>query len=137
AGGSGGAGEGARLERADMGPAGAARGAGRRGGPPSLMTWVPAEPWVRNQYVMVATVFVVFTGFAFVLPFLPLYVRMLGVRGDEAVALWSGVLVGIAPSFPASLRRSWAAFPAATARSAWGWAGPWCYWSLSFLSPPP
>ena len=61
------------------------------------MRWFPAEPWVRNQYVMVATVFVVYTGFAFVLPFLPLYVRQLGVRGDEAVALWSGVLVGVAP----------------------------------------
>jgi len=33
---------------------------------------LPREPWRRNQYVMVATVFVVFTGFAFVIPFLPL-----------------------------------------------------------------
>jgi len=71
------------------------------------MTWVPAEPWVRNQYVMVATVFVVFTGFAFVLPFLPLYVRMLGVRGDEAVALWSGVLVGIAPLIAGLMAPVW------------------------------
>jgi len=46
---------------------------------------------------MVATVFVVFTGFAFVLPFLPLYVRQLGVRDEGRVALWAGVLIGVAP----------------------------------------
>ena len=53
--------------------------------------------WRRNQRVMVATVFVVFMGFAFVLPFLPLYVRELGVADDAAAALWAGVLIGTAP----------------------------------------
>jgi DHA1 family multidrug resistance protein-like MFS transporter len=71
------------------------------------MRWLPAEAWVRNQYVMVATVFVVFTGFAFVLPFLPLYVRMLGVQGDEKVALWSGVLVGVAPLIAGLMAPVW------------------------------
>jgi DHA1 family multidrug resistance protein-like MFS transporter len=71
------------------------------------MRWIPEEPWVRNQYVTVATVFVVFTGFAFVLPFLPLYVRELGVHGDEAVALWSGVLVGVAPLFAGLMAPVW------------------------------
>jgi len=71
------------------------------------MRWLPAEPWVRNQYVMVATVFVVFTGFAFVLPFLPLYVRMLGVQGDEAVALWSGILLGISPFIAGVMAPVW------------------------------
>jgi DHA1 family multidrug resistance protein-like MFS transporter len=71
------------------------------------MRWLPAEAWVRNQYVMVATVFVVFTGFAFVLPFLPLYVRMLGVQGDEKVALWSGVLVGISPLIAGLMAPVW------------------------------
>lgn len=71
------------------------------------MRWLPAEPWVRNQYVMVATVFVVFTGFAFVLPFLPLYVRMLGVQGDEAVALWSGILLGISPFIAGVMAPLW------------------------------
>ena len=53
--------------------------------------------WRRNQRVMVATVFVVFMGFAFVLPFLPLYVRELGVADDATAALWAGVLIGTAP----------------------------------------
>lgn len=57
-----------------------------------------ADPsWRRNQRVMVATVFVVFMGFAFVLPFLPLYVRELGVADDAAAALWAGVIIGVAP----------------------------------------
>ena len=55
------------------------------------------ETWRRNQYVMVATVFVVFTGFAFVLPFLPLYVRELGVESPDDAVLWAGVLIGISP----------------------------------------
>jgi DHA1 family multidrug resistance protein-like MFS transporter len=61
------------------------------------MRLLAEEPWRRNQQVMVATVFVVFTGFAFVLPFMTLYVRELGVTDPDAVALWAGVLIGIAP----------------------------------------
>lgn len=68
---------------------------------------LPAEPWRRNQWVMTATVFVVFTGFAFILPFLPLYVRQLGVRDDHAVALWSGVLIGVAPLLAGILAPVW------------------------------
>jgi len=71
------------------------------------MRWIPEEPWLRNQYVMVATVFVVYTGFAFVLPFLPLYVRKLGVQGDEASALWAGVLVGVAPLIAGLMAPVW------------------------------
>ena len=71
------------------------------------MTAVPEEPWRRNQLVMTAVVFVVFTGFAFVLPFLPLYVRELGVRGEEDVARWAGVLIGIAPLLAGLLAPVW------------------------------
>ena len=71
------------------------------------MRWLPAEAWVRNQYVMVATVFVVFTGFAFVLPFLPLYVRELGVPDEERAALWAGVLIGVAPLLAGLLAPVW------------------------------
>src|SRR3712207_1539607 len=61
------------------------------------MRLLAPEPWRRNEQVMVATVFVVFTGFAFVLPFMALYVRELGVSAPSDVALWAGVLIGIAP----------------------------------------
>ena len=68
---------------------------------------VPAEAWRRNQLVMTAVVFVVFTGFAFVLPFLPLYVRELGVRDEEEVAQWAGVLIGVAPLLAGLLAPVW------------------------------
>jgi DHA1 family multidrug resistance protein-like MFS transporter len=65
------------------------------------------QTWRRNQYVMATTVFVVFAGFAFVLPFLPLYVRELGVVSDDRVALWSGVLIGIGPLIAGLLAPAW------------------------------
>jgi DHA1 family multidrug resistance protein-like MFS transporter len=68
---------------------------------------LPTEAWRRNQLVMTAVVFVVFTGFAFVLPFLPLYVRELGVRDEVAVARWAGVLIGVAPLLAGLLAPLW------------------------------
>ncbi len=56
---------------------------------------------------MVTTVFVVFTGFAFVIPFLPLYVRELGVHDPQAVALWAGALIGVAPLLAGLLAPVW------------------------------
>jgi DHA1 family multidrug resistance protein-like MFS transporter len=74
---------------------------GRASGP-----W-PAEPWRRNQITVAVAVFMVFAGFAFVLPFLPLYVRQLGVAGDDKVALWAGVLIGVAPLLAGLLAPLW------------------------------
>lgn len=61
----------------------------------------------RNQFVTVAMVFAVFTGFAFVLPFLPLYVEALGVEEPETAALWAGVLIGISPLLAGVLAPVW------------------------------
>jgi MFS transporter, DHA1 family, multidrug resistance protein len=61
----------------------------------------------RNQLVTVAMVFAVFTGFAFVLPFLPLFVRELGVREPERAASWAGVLIGISPLLAGLLAPVW------------------------------
>ena len=61
----------------------------------------------RNQLVTVAMVFSVFTGFAFVLPFLPLYVRELGVEEPQSAALWAGVLIGISPLVAGFLAPVW------------------------------
>ncbi|MGD8894823.1 MAG: MFS transporter [Acidobacteriota bacterium] len=61
----------------------------------------------RNQLVTVVMVFTVFTGFAFVLPFLPLYVRELGVEEPEAAALWAGILIGVSPLLAGLLAPFW------------------------------
>jgi DHA1 family multidrug resistance protein-like MFS transporter len=61
----------------------------------------------RNQVVTVTMVFAVFTGFAFVLPFLPLFVRELGVAEPERAALWAGVLIGVSPLLAGLLAPVW------------------------------
>ncbi len=63
--------------------------------------------WRRNQYTMTAVVFAVYTGFAFVLPFISLYVQALGVRGERNVATWAGVLIGTTPLLAALLAPIW------------------------------
>lgn len=72
-----------------------------------MRRFLPAEPWRRNQWVMVAVVFVVFTGFAFVLPFLPLFVVELGVEEPHRAARWAGVLIGVAPLLAGLLAPVW------------------------------
>jgi len=72
------------------------------------VTSAPSAPAARrNLYVTVAVVFAVFTGFAFVLPFLPLFVRELGVAEPERAALWAGVLIGVAPLLAGLLAPWW------------------------------
>ena len=63
--------------------------------------------WRRNLLVTFVMVFVVFTAFAFVLPFLPLFVRQLGVTDEREVALWAGVLIGVAPLLAGLLAPVW------------------------------
>src|SRR5712692_4739362 len=53
--------------------------------------------WQLNLYALLAVLFVAFIGFSFSSPFLPLLVRHLGVPEPHAVALWSGVLIGLGP----------------------------------------
>jgi DHA1 family multidrug resistance protein-like MFS transporter len=61
----------------------------------------------RNQLVTVAMVFSVYTGFAFVLPFLPLFARELGVEAPDRAALWAGVLIGVSPLLAGVLAPFW------------------------------
>ena len=61
----------------------------------------------RNLLVTVAMVFAVFTGFAFVLPFLPLYVAQLGVREPGDAASWAGLLIGVSPLLAGLLAPAW------------------------------
>ncbi len=67
----------------------------------------PAATWQRNAWVMTITVFVVFMGFAFVLPFLPLFVRDLGVKSDREAALWAGILIAVSPLLAGLLAPVW------------------------------
>lgn len=48
--------------------------------------------WERNLYSLWIGRFVPIAGLTMVMPFLPLYIRELGVTGTEAVKLWSGLI---------------------------------------------
>ncbi len=50
------------------------------------------EHWKKNLYCLWATEFLAAIGMAFVLPFLPFYIRELGVQDLHAVELWSGFI---------------------------------------------
>lgn len=56
------------------------------------------EPWKRNVWALSLVVFVAFVGFQSFSPFLPLYVRELGVTDPSRIALWSGLLSAVTPA---------------------------------------
>src|SRR5688500_11299658 len=57
-----------------------------------------ADGWQRNVWALALCVFIAFVGFQFSTPFLPLYVRELGVTDPSYIALWSGVLAAVTPT---------------------------------------
>jgi len=61
-------------------------------GPNSERTAPLVLNWRRNLYVIWIAEFVSIVGFSSVMPFLPYYVRALGVTGPGQVELWSGLL---------------------------------------------
>lgn len=63
--------------------------------------------WRRNQFAVTAASFVGFTGFTLVMPFLPLYIRQLGVVDDGEIALWTGVTLGVTPGLTALCAPFW------------------------------
>ena len=74
------------------------------------MTPGAAEPtdWRRNQIAVTVAAFVGFTGFTLVMPFLPLYLEQLGTHDPGAIAIWSGVSLGITPAITAMMAPFWA-----------------------------
>lgn len=49
------------------------------------------EPWERNLVVIWIAQFIAMIGMSACIPFLPLYVRELGVAAEDA-AMWSGII---------------------------------------------
>ena len=48
--------------------------------------------WRKNLYVLWATQFIAMVGMNLVVPFLPFYIRQLGVTNDAEVVRWSGLV---------------------------------------------
>jgi len=62
------------------------------------MTRPGPRSWQRNVWALSLVVFVAFVGFQSFSPFLPLYVRELGVTDPSRIALWSGLLSAVTPA---------------------------------------
>jgi DHA1 family multidrug resistance protein-like MFS transporter len=69
------------------------------------------EPWKRTLYTLWAAEFLAALGMALVLPFLPFYIRELGIHEVTEVKKWSGLIFS-APFFVATFTTS-----------LWGWLG--------------
>ena len=65
------------------------------------------EAWRKNQIAVTVSGSFVFFGFTLVMPFLPLYVRQLGVEGTGAIALWTGLILSISPAMAALTGPIW------------------------------
>jgi MFS transporter, DHA1 family, multidrug resistance protein len=50
------------------------------------------DPWRKNLYIIWAAQFLAMMGMSLVIPFLPFYIRELGVTNPEDVAQWSGLV---------------------------------------------
>ena len=59
--------------------------------------WLLLEQWRRNHLAATFSAALIGAGFMLVMPFLPLYVTQLGVESQAAVAVWSGLILGISP----------------------------------------
>ncbi len=73
----------------------------------ALRSVLPTEQWERNVWVVIGAIFVAFSGFTVVMPFLPLYVQELGVRDPAEVALWSGLIFGVSPFLAGVMAPVW------------------------------
>ena len=63
--------------------------------------------WRRNLAVLVAAVFIGFTGFTLVMPFLPIYIQQMGETDVGAIAMWTGVSLGVTPAMTALFAPLW------------------------------
>jgi DHA1 family multidrug resistance protein-like MFS transporter len=70
----------------------------RHGDSNQLNTPPAPDSWQRNVWALALCVFIAFVGFQFFSPFLPLYIRELGVTDPSAIALWSGLLAAVTPA---------------------------------------
>ena len=63
--------------------------------------------WRRNVFAVTTATFIGFTGFTLVMPFLPLFIRELGVSDVADIALWTGAILGVTPAVTALMSPIW------------------------------
>lgn len=73
---------------------------------PTLLRF-PTSQWQHNQLAVTVSAALIFAGFTLVMPFLPLYIQMLGVKSQSQVAIWAGVVLGVSPLLAALIGPFW------------------------------
>ncbi|TAK30636.1 MAG: MFS transporter [Chloroflexota bacterium] len=63
--------------------------------------------WKRNLYVVTFAMIVVQMGFAFVFPFMPLFLQQIGIPDQQQAAFWTGVFTTIGATTMALLSPMW------------------------------
>ncbi len=63
--------------------------------------------WRRNLAALTAAVFIGFTGFTLVMPFLPIYIGEMGITDVGDIAAWTGVTLGVTPAMTAVFAPLW------------------------------
>jgi DHA1 family multidrug resistance protein-like MFS transporter len=81
-----------------------------------MLSWLPRrprfgplEPWQRTQYIIVMTVAMAQVGNDLTQPFLPLYVRYLGVTDPAEAARWAGLAAAAGPIGTSMMSPIWGA----------------------------
>src|SRR5262245_32821036 len=55
------------------------------------------EQWRKNQIAVTVAGAFLFFGYTLVMPFLPIFVRQLGIQSTAGIAFWSGLILSISP----------------------------------------
>ena len=54
------------------------------------------EQWRKNQIAVTVAGAFLFFGYTLVMPFLPIFVRQLGIQSTAGIAFWSGLILASA-----------------------------------------
>ncbi len=65
------------------------------------------EDWKKQLYICWLVMFIHMSGMAMILPFLPLYIRELGVSDPKALSVWSGIIFGVSFLVSGALSPMW------------------------------
>lgn len=69
----------------------------------------PEEAWSRNLTILLTTIFIEEIGWSLTAPFLPLYIRELGIGDPKEAALWAGLVMGTSLAISCGMTPVWAA----------------------------
>jgi DHA1 family multidrug resistance protein-like MFS transporter len=68
----------------------------------------PEEAWSRNLTILLTAIFIEEIGWSLTAPFLPLYVRELGIGDPKEAALWAGLVMGPSLAIGCAMTPVWA-----------------------------